>query len=53
MIPGFSNGTCFSGIVGGDPGSSATQWLMGDTFLKNAYLVTDSDKNTVSLAKHF
>lgn len=43
-------GDCISGIVSTGSGSM-TQWLVGDTFLKNAYFSTDVSKNTVSLAK--
>jgi len=43
---------CMSGIAssGGSESSDAT-WLVGDTFLKNAYFSTDATKNTLSLAK--
>ncbi|KAF8150776.1 aspartic peptidase A1 [Crassisporium funariophilum] len=43
-------GDCVSGIASGDIGG-ATEWLVGDVFLKNAYFSTDVSKNTVSLAK--
>jgi len=43
-------GDCVSGISSGSIGT-VTQWLVGDTFLKNAYFSTDVSKNTVSLAK--
>ncbi|KAJ7593458.1 aspartic peptidase A1 [Mycena floridula] len=43
-------GDCLSGIQAGDIGG-ANEWLLGDTFLKNAYFSTDVGKNTVSLAK--
>lgn len=42
-------GTCVSGIASGTVGS-ANQWLVGDTFLKNAYFSTDVQANTISLA---
>jgi hypothetical protein len=44
-------GDCISGISGGSFGTSDTEWLVGDVFLKNAYYSTDVGKNTVSLAK--
>jgi hypothetical protein len=44
------DGNCFSGITAGQIGG-ATEWLVGDVFLKNAYFSTDVTKNTVSLAK--
>ncbi|KAG6854390.1 hypothetical protein C0991_007381 [Blastosporella zonata] len=43
-------GDCISGISSGQIGG-ATEWLVGDVFLKNAYFSTDVGKNTVSLAK--
>jgi len=43
-------GNCISGITSGNIGG-ATEWLVGDVFLKNAYFSTDVGKNTVSLAK--
>jgi hypothetical protein len=43
--------TCLSGITGGSFGTSDTQWLVGDVFLKNAYFTTDVGKNALSLAK--
>jgi len=43
-------GNCTSGITSGQIGG-ATEWLVGDVFLKNAYFSTDVSKNTVSLAK--
>ncbi|KDR78920.1 hypothetical protein GALMADRAFT_244580 [Galerina marginata CBS 339.88] len=42
-------GDCVSGITSGNIGG-ATEWLVGDVFLKNAYFSTDVSKNTVSLA---
>ncbi|PAV16553.1 acid protease [Pyrrhoderma noxium] len=42
-------GDCVSGISSGQIGG-ATEWLVGDVFLKNAYFSTDVDKNTISLA---
>ncbi|KAJ7678536.1 aspartic peptidase domain-containing protein [Mycena rosella] len=44
-------GDCLSGISGGSFGTSDTEWLVGDVFLKNAYYSTDVGKNTISLAK--
>lgn len=49
--PNDSNGDCVSGITAGDFSDNQKQWLVGDTFLKNAYFSTDVAKNTVSLAK--
>jgi len=46
-----SNGDCVSGITAGDISDDQNEWLVGDTFLKNAYFSTDVSKNTVSLAK--
>lgn len=43
-------GTCQSGISSGQIGA-ATEWLVGDVFLKNVYFSTDEGKNTVSLAQ--
>ncbi|GLB40508.1 putative peptidase A1 family protein [Lyophyllum shimeji] len=48
--PANPNGDCISGISSGQIGG-ATEWLVGDVFLKNAYFSTDVTKNTVSLAK--
>jgi len=44
-------GDCTSGISGGSFGTSDTEWLVGDVFLKNAYYSTDVGKNQISLAK--
>jgi len=49
--PVDSAGNCLSGITGGSFGTSNTQFLVGDVFLKNAYYVTDVGKNAISLAK--
>lgn len=43
-------GNCVSGIASGNVGG-ATEWLVGDVFLKNAYFSTNVQANTVSLAK--
>ncbi|EKM57764.1 uncharacterized protein PHACADRAFT_90884 [Phanerochaete carnosa HHB-10118-sp] len=43
-------GDCVSGISSGQIGA-ATEWLVGDVFLKNAYFSTDVGKNQISLAK--
>jgi len=43
-------GDCVSGISAGNIGG-ATEWLVGDVFLKNAYFSTDIGKNQISLAK--
>ncbi|KAG6868061.1 hypothetical protein C0993_007848 [Termitomyces sp. T159_Od127] len=48
--PNDPTGDCISGISAGQIGG-ATEWLVGDVFLKNAYFSTDVNKNTVSLAK--
>jgi len=51
VSPVDNNGNCLSGITGGSVGTSPTQWLVGDVFLKNAYYITDVGKNQISLAK--
>ncbi|KAL4062847.1 aspartic peptidase domain-containing protein [Scleroderma yunnanense] len=43
-------GDCVSGIQPGQFGT-ATEWLVGDVFLKNAYFSTNVNNNTISLAK--
>lgn len=43
---GFPKDTCLFGIVYGEPGVS----LMGDTFLRSAYVVYDLANNEISLA---
>jgi hypothetical protein len=43
-------GDCVSGISSGEVGA-ATEWLVGDVFLKNAYFSVDVGKNAISLAK--
>jgi len=48
--PANPTGDCMSGITAGEVGA-ATEWLVGDVFLKNAYFSTNENKNTVSLAK--
>ncbi|TFK40258.1 aspartic peptidase A1 [Crucibulum laeve] len=48
--PNDPTGDCTSGITSGDVGG-ATEWLVGDVFLKNAYFSTDVAQNTLSLAK--
>jgi hypothetical protein len=42
---------CASGIASGDVSNNQNEWLVGDTFLKNAYFSTDVSANTISLAK--
>lgn len=42
-------GDCVSGISSGEVGA-ATEWLVGDVFLKNAYFSVDVGKNAISLA---
>jgi hypothetical protein len=45
-------GDCMSAISGGSAaGGADTEWLVGDTFLKNAYFSTDIGKNQISLAQ--
>ncbi|KIY68381.1 acid protease [Cylindrobasidium torrendii FP15055 ss-10] len=41
---------CISGISAGNVGG-ANEWLVGDTFLKNAYFSHNVDTNKISLAK--
>ncbi|KAJ7914903.1 aspartic peptidase A1 [Mycena leptocephala] len=48
--PNDPTGDCISGISGGNIGG-ATEWLVGDVFLKNAYYSTDVGKNTLTFAK--
>jgi len=43
-------GDCQSGIQAGQIGG-ATEWLVGDVFLKNAYFSVDVGKNAITLAK--
>ncbi|KAJ3828234.1 acid protease [Lentinula raphanica] len=43
-------GDCISGISSGEIGA-ATEWLVGDVFLKNAYFSVDVGNNAISLAK--
>jgi len=43
-------GDCTAGIQPQQIGG-ATEWLVGDVFLKNAYFSTDVSKNQISLAK--
>ncbi|KAF9524418.1 aspartic peptidase A1 [Crepidotus variabilis] len=50
LNPRDPTGDCVSGIASGSVGG-ANEWLVGDTFLKNAYFVTDVEKNTVALAQ--
>jgi hypothetical protein len=50
------NERCISGFAatnlgGTGNGSASTQWLVGDTFLKNVYLSTSVGDNSISLAK--
>ncbi|TRM64838.1 aspartic peptidase domain-containing protein [Schizophyllum amplum] len=47
---GDGSGMCVSGIQAGNVGG-ANEWLVGDTFLKNAYFSTDVGNNQLSLAK--
>jgi len=48
--PNNLTGDCVSGFSSGNIGG-ATEWLVGDVFLKNAYFSTNVGKNTISLAK--
>ncbi|EPQ52745.1 acid protease [Gloeophyllum trabeum ATCC 11539] len=50
LDPNDLTGDCVSGISSGQIGA-ATEWLVGDVFLKNAYFSTDVTKNQISLAK--
>lgn len=43
-------GDCTAGIQPGTIGTD-TEWLVGDVFLKNAYLSVDTTNNQISLAK--
>lgn len=47
--PNDPTGDCVSGISSGQIGA-ATEWLVGDVFLKNVYFSTNEDKNAISLA---
>ncbi|KIK96589.1 hypothetical protein PAXRUDRAFT_25008 [Paxillus rubicundulus Ve08.2h10] len=47
---GNPTGDCTAGIQPQQIGT-ATEWLVGDVFLKNAYFSTDVSKNEISLAK--
>jgi hypothetical protein len=51
LDPNNPKGDCVSGIASTRANAPANQWLVGDTFLKNAYFSTDVSKNTLSLAK--
>jgi Eukaryotic aspartyl protease len=48
--PNNPTGDCTSGISEGQL-DNANQWLVGDVFLKNAYMSTDVGRNTIQLAK--
>ncbi|KAH7884652.1 aspartic peptidase A1 [Phlebopus sp. FC_14] len=48
--PNDPTGDCTAGIQPGQIGA-ATEWLVGDVFLKNAYFSVDVNKNQISLAK--
>jgi len=48
--PNNLEGDCVSGISSGNIGG-ATEWLVGDVFLKNAYFSTNVNTNQISLAK--
>ncbi|KAJ3744093.1 acid protease [Lentinula detonsa] len=48
--PNDPTGDCISGISSGEIGA-ATEWLVGDVFLKNAYFSVDVGNNAISLAK--
>ncbi|KAI0955975.1 hypothetical protein AcV7_006503 [Taiwanofungus camphoratus] len=47
--PNNLQGDCVSGISSGQVGA-ATEWLLGDVFLKNAYFSVNTNKNQISLA---
>ncbi|TFY73347.1 hypothetical protein EWM64_g10665, partial [Hericium alpestre] len=47
--PNNLQGDCVSGISAGNVGG-ANEWLVGDTFLKNAYFSTNVDQNQIQLA---
>jgi hypothetical protein len=48
--PNDLTGDCIPGISAGNIGG-ATEWLVGDVFLKNAVFTTDVGKNNMQLAK--
>lgn len=48
--PNDPTGDCVSGISSGQIGG-ATEWLVGDVFLKNVYFSSDVTKNQITLAK--
>ncbi|KAI0032521.1 aspartic peptidase domain-containing protein [Vararia minispora EC-137] len=52
FLPTTNNlaGNCVAGVSSGQIGG-ATEWLVGDVFLKNAYFSTDVAKNQISFAK--
>lgn len=50
VVQTISGNDCLSGIQAGNIGG-ATEWLVGDVFIKNAYFSHDVGKNTLSLAK--
>lgn len=47
--PNDPTGDCVSGISSGQIGG-ATEWLVGDVFLKNVYFSSDVTKNQITLA---
>ncbi|TFK27178.1 acid protease [Coprinopsis marcescibilis] len=51
--PANPEGDCISGIGIGyvGPFNSATQWLVGDVFLKNVYFSTNEGRDEISIAK--
>ncbi|KAJ7671612.1 aspartic peptidase domain-containing protein [Mycena polygramma] len=50
LDPKNPRGACTSAIAQASS-EGATQWLVGDTFLKNVYLSTNEDKDEISLAQ--
>jgi hypothetical protein len=48
--PNDPTGDCVSGITSGEVGG-ATEWLVGDVFLKNAYFSTNVNTNQIQLAQ--
>ncbi|KAJ6577379.1 aspartic peptidase domain-containing protein, partial [Mycena capillaripes] len=51
LDPNNTTGACTSAIAEGDVSEGPGHWLVGDTFLKNAYLSTNEEKNEISLAR--
>ncbi|KAJ7510386.1 aspartic peptidase A1 [Mycena galericulata] len=49
--PKNTTGACTSAIIVGGVSEGSTNWLVGDTFLKNVYLSTDEDDDIIHLAR--